>query len=218
VSHATRSSDAAIAEHLIAENLPWIRALARRFHRNEYDDLVQVGSMAVLRFAKLFDAGDAESLRNVAANRVLNAMRNYLRGPYRSGKRVPLFLHAGTDAVEQVAAREAELPPTSDDVEYRVIHREVRPVVRAVCRCGATFLSRVRRDHEQRSCSVRCARSRLQRSRTCVVCGMRYLRWQNCYGRRRGRCLDCVRARRRKPAWAICQKHRLFRKRRKMPA
>lgn len=166
----------------IADYLPWVRRLAQRFHRNDRDDCVQVGLVVVAKKLAEFDASRGIKFETFAGRRVLGAMLDYLRSPYRMGRRVPLNTMA-------------TLSPDDDGRAIEVEARTDAPSDLPRCIvCGEPFQQS--RAGFERMCSVHCrgiwwARNVAPRlrpvrkprpMRVCTQCGVTF--FQRRYGKR----------------------------------
>ncbi len=109
----------------IAEHLPWIRALARRFHANDRDDCVQVGCIELAQIAPLFDESLGVKLTTFAARRVLGAMLDYFRAFYGRGRRRHRLAPADPASFDRMASDQP-------DVVDMVAALEARERVRAI--------------------------------------------------------------------------------------
>jgi len=68
-------------ERLIEQHLPLVRSIARRYtHRGEsFDDLVQVGSLGLIKAVDRFDSGRGVTLGAYAAPTIAGEIRRHLR-------------------------------------------------------------------------------------------------------------------------------------------
>ena len=75
-----RSGDAIAREQLVAEMMPLVNSLARRYARNgNHDDLVQAGLMGLTKALDRFDPATGASLSAYAVPTMLGEMRRWLR-------------------------------------------------------------------------------------------------------------------------------------------
>jgi RNA polymerase sigma-B factor len=77
----SESYDPAARERLIESYLPLVRRIARRFAytREPYEDLVQVGSIGLIKAIDRFDSGRGVNLAAYAVPNILGEIRRYLR-------------------------------------------------------------------------------------------------------------------------------------------
>ena len=77
----TRPSDEAERERLILEHMPLVRALARRYaNRGEpLDDLVQVGTIGLIKAIDRFDPARGSALASFATPTILGEIRRHFR-------------------------------------------------------------------------------------------------------------------------------------------
>ena len=107
-------------EKLIARHLPLVEAIARRFTRpgEPLEDLVQVGSIGLIKAVDRFDASYGVDLRAYAALTVTGEIRRYLRDrawpvrlPRDTQERAPLVEASG-----RTLAAELERTPTTAEL------------------------------------------------------------------------------------------------------
>ena len=67
-------------EKLIAENLPLIKSIVKRFKgRHEYDDLMQLGAMGFLKAVANFDASFGVRFSTYAVPMITGEIKRFLR-------------------------------------------------------------------------------------------------------------------------------------------
>ena len=76
-----QSGDRGAMERLISQNMGLVKNIARRFiGRNaEYEDLVQIGTIGMLKAAKSFDAGFGTVFSTYAVPLIIGEIRSFLR-------------------------------------------------------------------------------------------------------------------------------------------
>ena len=76
-----QSGDRGAMERLISQNMGLVKNIARRFiGRNaEYEDLVQIGTIGMLKAAKSFDAGFGTVFSTYAVPLIIGEIRRFLR-------------------------------------------------------------------------------------------------------------------------------------------
>jgi RNA polymerase sigma-B factor len=104
---AAQRGDAAARDRLIENHLPLVKSLARRFaNRGEQlDDLVQVGTVALIAAIDRFDGRGHADFRTFVVPTIVGTLRNHLRDRSAS-VRIPRRVHELTPAVRR---RELEL-------------------------------------------------------------------------------------------------------------
>jgi RNA polymerase sigma-B factor len=104
---AARRGDAAARDRLVADHLGLVRNLARRFaNRGEQlDDLIQVGTLALIAGIDRFDGRGGADFHTFAVRTVVGSLRNHLRDR-GTPIRIPRRIHDLTPAVRR---RELEL-------------------------------------------------------------------------------------------------------------
>lgn len=107
--------DARERERLIVENLPLVRALARRFaHRGEpLDDLVQVGTIGLIKAIDRFDPSRGIPLAGFATPTILGEIRRHFRdttGAVHIPRGVSENRARVGAAVDDLTAREGRAP------------------------------------------------------------------------------------------------------------
>lgn len=156
---------------ILDEHLPWIRRLARRFHRNEREDCIQVGSLALVQCARRFDPSKGASLATFARQRVAGAMLDHIRC---RGARVPLSQHLDIDR-QELASPAQELPEDASEgaTWYAVVYGWKRRMTAVRCRqCERLFAARVDLRRKRVYCSVECHGLAMRRKRECCEkCG-----------------------------------------------
>lgn len=108
------SADAELArQELVRSHLPLVRAMARRYGASgeDLEELVQVGSLALVRASGRFDPGRGVAFASFAAPAVEGGIRRHLRDRKRRG---------GTDGGEGAADPAGDLAP-SDESESRLL-------------------------------------------------------------------------------------------------
>lgn len=170
------------ADQIVAEHMDRVRDLARRFHANEREDLVQEGLLALLRAAERWEPERGILLWTYASQRVLGAMTDAIR---RKGARALVTVQCVPEIDGVTMADE----PQDDGERIAVVQGKRRAVRPATCpTCSREFLRRADRRH----CSIRCSKVR-QAERRCTVCSHAFV------GRPRHddrRCAVCRAARR----------------------
>lgn len=78
---AAQNGDRAAMEKLISQNMGLVKTVARRFIGRgvEYEDLVQIGTMGMLKAAKSFDAGFGTVFSTYAVPLIIGEIRRFLR-------------------------------------------------------------------------------------------------------------------------------------------
>ena len=119
---AGRTLDAAERERLIVEHLPLVRALARRYaNRGEpLDDLVQVGTIGLIKAIDRFDPRRGNKLASFATPTILGEIRRHFRD--RSWTvRVPRGIQEAraqiTHAVSELSAQNGRSPTVNEIAE-----------------------------------------------------------------------------------------------------
>lgn len=114
--------DAAARERLIVEHLPLVRALARRYaNRGEpLDDLVQVGTIGLIKAIDRFDPSRGNKLASFATPTILGEIRRHFRD--RSWTvRVPRGIQEAraqiTQAVGELSAQNGRSPTINEIAE-----------------------------------------------------------------------------------------------------
>lgn len=76
-----QNGDRAAMEKLISQNMGLVKTVARRFIGRgvEYEDLVQIGTMGMLKAAKSFDAGFGTVFSTYAVPLIIGEIRRFLR-------------------------------------------------------------------------------------------------------------------------------------------
>lgn len=117
------SLDAAARERLIVEHLPLVRALARRYaNRGEpLDDLVQVGTIGLIKAIDRFDPSRGNKLASFATPTILGEIRRHFRD--RSWTvRVPRGIQEAraqiTQAVGELSAQNGRSPTINEIAEW----------------------------------------------------------------------------------------------------
>lgn len=115
--------DAAARERLIVEHLPLVRALARRYaNRGEpLDDLVQVGTIGLIKAIDRFDPSRGNKLASFATPTILGEIRRHFRD--RSWTvRVPRGIQEAraqiTQAVSELSAQNGRSPTVNEIAEW----------------------------------------------------------------------------------------------------
>lgn len=74
------TEDETLFSHTVTENLPLVRSVAKRFAgRAELDDLIQVGSIGLIKAVRNFDPSRGTELSTYAFSMILGEIRRYLR-------------------------------------------------------------------------------------------------------------------------------------------
>ena len=78
---AAQNGDRPAMEKLISQNMGLVKTVARRFIGRgvEYEDLVQIGTMGMLKAAKSFDAGFGTVFSTYAVPLIIGEIRRFLR-------------------------------------------------------------------------------------------------------------------------------------------
>jgi RNA polymerase sigma-B factor len=94
----------------VRSHLPLVRSIARRYAGlgEEYDDLVQAGSVGLVRASARFDPGRGVAFATYVAPAVEGAIRRHLSDRRRDAPLPPAALGAGTDPAASVASDGAE--------------------------------------------------------------------------------------------------------------
>jgi RNA polymerase sigma-B factor len=127
--------DRAAREQAIEQNLPLVRALARRFSRSDdqTDELVQAGSIGLIKAVDRFDSGRGRDLGAYAVPTIVGELRRHsrrARSTAPDGQETPQVLDE-----ESVAAPAAETDFRRSEnraalgVAFRVLSRREREVV-----------------------------------------------------------------------------------------
>jgi RNA polymerase sigma-B factor len=118
--------DAAARERLIVEHLPLVRALARRYaNRGEpLDDLVQVGTIGLIKAIDRFDPSRGNKLASFATPTILGEIRRHFRD--RSWTvRVPRGIQEAraqiTQAVGELSAQNGRSPTVNEIAEWTTL-------------------------------------------------------------------------------------------------
>ena len=76
-----QSGDRAAMDQLISQNMGLVKNIARRFigRNTEYEDLVQIGTIGMLKAARSFDAGFGTVLSTYAVPLIIGEIRRFLR-------------------------------------------------------------------------------------------------------------------------------------------
>ena len=188
----------------IEKHLPWIQALARKFHPNDFDDCVQEGLIALLRCSRTWDASLGLTLRAHATKRVMGAMVDLARkGPRgRTGRRQRRYVDAtasleASPYVAEWVALQAERDCSTQQDERDQIGRtwfamrdgkKRRLVLRRCRHCAVAFEARADRHPPPVYCSNACQHGdRTGRQRAgCLRCGLTYAEVDRRAERRRG--------------------------------
>ena len=106
-------------EQLIVDNLPLVRALARRFaHRGEpLDDLVQVGTIGLIKAIDRFDPSRGIPLAGFATPTILGEIRRHFRdttGAVHIPRGVSENRARVAAAVDELTARQGRVPSVRD--------------------------------------------------------------------------------------------------------
>ena len=103
-------------ETLLAENMGLVRTAAMRFRDRgtDYEDLLQIGTMGMLRAIRSFDLSRGLAFSTFAVPLIVGEIRRHLRddGPMRvsrSYKRLAVQLAAAGREIEQAQGREASI-------------------------------------------------------------------------------------------------------------
>ncbi len=106
--------DAAARERLIVEHLPLVRALARRYaNRGEpLDDLIQVGTIGLIKAIDRFDPSRGNKLASFATPTILGEIRRHFRDRSWTARCPPRAPHAPAPLPSPPAAP-APPPPRS---------------------------------------------------------------------------------------------------------
>lgn len=113
------AADPRARERLIVDNLPLVRALARRFaHRGEpLDDLVQVGTIGLIKAIDRFDPSRGIPLAGFATPTILGEIRRHFRdttGAVHIPRGVSENRARVGAAVDDLTAREGRVPSVRD--------------------------------------------------------------------------------------------------------
>jgi RNA polymerase sigma-B factor len=137
LARAAQRGDQDSRDRLVDLHLPLVRALARRFSNRgeQYEDLVQVGTLALLASIDRFDGRGRGDFRTFAVPTIAGALRNHLRDR-SSTIRIPRRVHELAPAVRRRQSELAVLlqrPPTPAEVaaEMHLPERDVRDVLAA---------------------------------------------------------------------------------------
>jgi RNA polymerase sigma-B factor len=131
------ADDRGARERAIEQNLPLVRALARRFSRSaeQTDELVQAGSIGLIKAVDGFDAGRGRDLGAYAVPTIVGELRRHQsRGASLStgGRTWPALTALDESSVEAVGA-ETELRRTETRAAlraaFRTLTRREREVV-----------------------------------------------------------------------------------------
>ena len=78
---AYQSGDNAALETLVCENIGLVKNIARRFYGRgtEYEDIVQIGTIGMIKAAKSFDAGKGTVFSTYAVPLIIGEIRRFLR-------------------------------------------------------------------------------------------------------------------------------------------
>ena len=76
-----QSADRAAMDQLISQNMGLVKNIARRFigRNTEYEDLVQIGTIGMLKAARSFDAGFGTVFSTYAVPLIIGEIRRFLR-------------------------------------------------------------------------------------------------------------------------------------------
>ena len=76
-----QSGDRAAMDQLISQNMGLVKNIARRFigRNTEYEDLVQIGTIGMLKAARSFDAGFGTVFSTYAVPLIIGEIRRFLR-------------------------------------------------------------------------------------------------------------------------------------------
>src|ERR1051326_4958282 len=104
------NGDAGAREQLVEMYLPLVTALARRYARGgaEYDDLVQVGSIGLIKAIDRFDLGKGDELAAYAVPNISGEIKRHFRDNGQT-IRLPRALQADPERKARVVT--AEPPP-----------------------------------------------------------------------------------------------------------
>ncbi len=124
-----REEDAAAREALVQQFLPLVRSLARRYAASAepFEDLVQVGSLALIKAIDRFDPGRGPSFVGYAIPTILGELRRYFRdGTWsvhvaRGAKERAL---AVAEAMDVLTERHGRAPSAQQLAEYLEVSLE----------------------------------------------------------------------------------------------
>jgi hypothetical protein len=203
------------------DHVGWVRMLARRVKRPravDTDDLVQVGLLALHRCLGQFDPSRGIKFRAYAQHRVVGAMRDAVRAPWRGQGKIPF--EKQVPLVLDVAA-----PPESVEVvptgRIRLVQKwgQIRKEQFFQCDYCKEYFWGVRTARPRRFCGFACSnRSRaVVRTKVCSVCSEQFTLSLGEWSKRRARCDKCLAADYRRPRCRTCHQP-ISRRRRKEPA
>lgn len=152
---------AALRDHVIRLLLPMARRVTRRFQRHgeEFDDLVQVASLGLIKAVDGYDPTLGHAFLSYALPKVTGELRRHLRDR-TAVVRLPRPLQEASGrifrAVEELEQRCGGRPPTAEQIaEHTGLARDrVRSALRAVHECRARSLDEPAR-RDQRDASAR---------------------------------------------------------------
>jgi len=143
-------------KRLVADNLPYVRAIAARIKDQlpkeiEFDDLVAYGTQGLLEAAERYDGKHGASFTTFAYYRVRGAIFDGLRnlgwlprGEYARAR----FEERAAAYLANLAEREAGMDEYSDG-ELRALEDEVRDLAAALGGVAAVFVTSLNLDDEQ---------------------------------------------------------------------
>lgn len=124
---ATPSDDPvrqALRDEVVEANLPLVRYLARRFDNGEvaFDDLVQVGSVGLVKAVDRFDVGLGRDFASYAAPTIIGEIKRYLRDSSRlvRAPRKAFELQSAVAHARDELSQELGRPPSLSEVAERI--------------------------------------------------------------------------------------------------
>jgi len=118
-----RNEDFVARDRLIADHLPLVRRLCRRFAytAEPQEDLIQVGSLGLLKAAEKFDPDRGNNFTTFAVPVIVGEIKNYFRDHGwavkvpRTLQRQRVMVEKATESLRQILGRGPTIPEIVED-------------------------------------------------------------------------------------------------------